>query len=72
MKAKLIAILVIVVLALIILIQNAHTVTFELLFWKAEISQVLLVLIMLAIGFLLGFLIAKLTGRRREPRDESR
>jgi uncharacterized integral membrane protein len=67
MKAKLIAILVVVVLALIILVQNSQIVTFRLLFWTAEISQLLLVLLMLAIGFVLGFLIAKLTGRRRPP-----
>jgi uncharacterized integral membrane protein len=72
MKAKLIAILVVVLLALIILIQNAHRVTFRLLFWTAEISQLLLVLLVLAIGFVLGFLIAKLTGRRRPPRGEVR
>lgn len=72
MKAKLIVILVAVVLALIILIQNTHTVTFRMLFWKAEISQLLLVLIMLVIGFVLGYVVASLTGRRKAHHDESR
>jgi uncharacterized integral membrane protein len=72
MKAKLIAILVIVILALVILIQNSQLVIFKLFFWKAEISQLLLVLLMLAIGFVLGFLVAKLTGRRSAPRDGAR
>ena len=64
MKAKLIVLLVAILLALIVLIQNAQTVTFRLLFWTAEISQLLLVLLMLVIGFVLGFLVAKLTGRK--------
>lgn len=65
MKAKLIALLVMMILALIILVQNTQMVTFKLFFWTAEISQLLLVLLMLAIGFVLGFIIAKLTGRKK-------
>ena len=69
MKAKLIIALVLLVLALIVLLQNTEVVTFRLLFWSAEISQVLLVLLMMFIGFVLGFVVAKLTGRRRKPAD---
>lgn len=65
MKAKFIAILVVLLLALIILVQNTQIVVFRLLFWTAEISQLLLVLLMLVIGFVLGFLVAKLTGRKK-------
>jgi uncharacterized integral membrane protein len=65
MKAKVIVVLVVLVLALIILVQNTQIVTFRLLFWSAEISQLLLVLLTLALGFVLGFLVAKLTGRKK-------
>lgn len=64
MKAKMIAILIALILALIILVQNTQVVTFRLFFWSAEISQLLLVLLTLVLGFVLGFLIAKLTGRK--------
>jgi uncharacterized integral membrane protein len=58
-----IAIIVISILALIILLQNLDTVTFRLFFWSVEVSQLLLVLIMLIIGYVLGFLTAKLAGK---------
>jgi len=64
-RPKVIAIIIIAVLALIILLQNMATVTFALFFWKVEVSQLLLVLIMLAIGYALGFLTAKL-GNKNE------
>lgn len=64
-RPKVVAIIVISILALIILLQNMATVTFSLLFWKVEVSQLLLVVIMLVIGFALGFLTAKL-GRKHE------
>jgi uncharacterized integral membrane protein len=63
MRPKIIAIIVVSVLALIILLQNLQTVTFRLFFWKVEVSQLLLVLLMLIIGYILGFLTAKLTGK---------
>ena len=63
MRPKIIAIIVVSVLALIILLQNLQTVTFRLFFWKVEVSQLLLVLLMLIIGYVLGFLTAKLTGK---------
>jgi uncharacterized integral membrane protein len=63
-RPKVIAIIVISILALIILLQNMHTVTFSLFFWKIEVSQLLLVLLMLIIGYALGFLTAKLAGKK--------
>jgi uncharacterized integral membrane protein len=63
MRPKVIAIIVVSVLALLILMQNLQTVTFQLFFWKLEVSQLLLVLLMLIIGYILGFLTAKIPGK---------
>jgi uncharacterized integral membrane protein len=63
-RPKVIAIIVISILALIILLQNMSSVTFSLFFWKVEVSQLLLVLLMLIIGYALGFLTAKLTRKK--------
>jgi len=63
MKAKLIAIIVLVVLVGILLIQNSQRVTFWLFFWSVQVSQLLLVLIMLGLGFLGGWLAATFTRR---------
>ena len=64
-KPRVIAVIVIAILALIILLQNMATVTFSLFFWQVQVSQLLLVLIMLIIGYALGFLTAKI-GRSKE------
>ena len=64
-KQRVIAVIVIAILALIILLQNMATVTFSLFFWQVQVSQLLLVLIMLIIGYALGFLTAKI-GRSKE------
>lgn len=62
-RPKVIAIILVSILALIILLQNLQAVTFRLFFWKVEVSQLLLVLLMLIIGYILGFLTAKLAGK---------
>lgn len=62
-RPKVIAIIVFSILALIILLQNLQIVTFRLFFWKVEVSQLLLVILMLVIGYILGFLTAKLSGK---------
>jgi uncharacterized integral membrane protein len=64
MKAKYIALIIVLVLALIILFQNSQVIKIRLLFWKIEMSQIILVLFTLAVGFVLGFVTAKLAGRR--------
>ncbi len=65
MKVKLTIIIVLVVLVGILLIQNSQRVTFWLFFWSVQVSQLLLVLIMLGLGFLGGWLTAMFT--RRTP-----
>jgi len=62
MKAKTIFVLVLVGLFLVILIQNTQVVTLRLLFWKLDIAQIILVPLTMLIGFMLGYLIAKVTG----------
>ena len=64
-KAKLVVIIVLVVLVGILLIQNSQRVTFSLFFWSVQVSQLLLVLIMLGLGFLGGWLTATFT--RKDP-----
>ena len=62
MKAKTIVILVLIGLFLIILIQNTQVVTLRLLFWKIGMSQIIFVPVIMLIGFVIGYLVAKATG----------
>jgi uncharacterized membrane protein YwzB len=63
-RPKVIAIIVVSVLALILLFQNLDIGTFRVFFWSGEVSQLVLVILMLAIGYILGFLTAKLGGKK--------
>ncbi|UCC40530.1 MAG: LapA family protein [Candidatus Aminicenantes bacterium] len=75
MKTKVIIVLILMALFLIILIQNTQIVTYRLYFWKISISQIILVPLVMLFGFVVGFIVAKLTGRRGEsvtPNDEEK
>lgn len=62
MKPMTIVILVLVALFVIILVQNTQVVTLHLLFWKLGMSQIILVPLTMLIGFIIGYLVAKVTG----------
>jgi uncharacterized integral membrane protein len=68
MKPKVIIILIVAVLALIVLFQNTQDVILRFLFWSRPVSQVVLILLTLALGFVAGFIAAKLSGRRAAPK----
>jgi uncharacterized integral membrane protein len=59
MKAKTILILVLVALAVVLAIQNSEIVTLQLFFWKIMMSRIIFMVGLLAVGFALGFLVAK-------------
>jgi uncharacterized integral membrane protein len=64
MKPKLIVILVLALLLLIFLMQNTQVVTLKLYFWELSMSQIILIPLALIVGFVAGFVVAKLTGKR--------
>jgi len=64
MRPKFIVVLVLIALLLIILIQNTQVVTLRLFFWKVGMSQIILIPLAMAIGFVVGFIVAKVTGNR--------
>jgi len=65
MKPKVIVILVLVVLFLIILAQNTHVITLNLLFWTISMSQIILIAFALLGGFIIGYLTSMLTGKSK-------
>lgn len=69
---KQITILVIAVLFLIILLQNTQVVTFSLLFWEVRMSQIILLPLMLALGFIGGYLTHSIRRRRKQGSASSR
>ena len=62
-KPKTSVMLVVLTLFLVILIQNTSAVTLRLLFWRIEAPQIILIPITMLIGFVIGYAVAKQTGR---------
>ena len=69
MNVKLIVVSVVAVLTGIVIMQNTDVVAFQLLFWKFNMSRILLPLVTLVLGFLLGFIIAKVPSRSDDELD---
>jgi len=65
MKPKVIAIIVLIVLLFIIMVQNTQVIDLNLLFWTISMSQIILIGIALVCGFVIGYLISMLTGKKR-------
>ena len=66
MNKRLIIILVLVGLALILIFQNTQSVYLHISFWKLVQPMVVLVVTLFALGFVIGFLAAKMKGPRAE------
>ena len=71
MRVKTIIIIVLLILTLILIAQNAAVMPIQLFFWQVLVSRIVLIVLMLAIGFALGFIIAKATGRKHVPPRET-
>ena len=70
MRPKFIAVLILIALFLIILIQNIQPVTLQLFFWKVGVSQIILIPLIMAIGFVVGLVVSKVTGNQRKRKRE--
>lgn len=57
MRYKLIAVIVLILMALIFILQNSTVVDVKVLFWTISISRILLMFILLIIGIIIGFLL---------------
>lgn len=57
MNYKLIVALILIVLSVLFVVQNTVVVQIQLLFWKIEMSRALMVLLFLAIGIVVGWLL---------------
>jgi len=62
MKAKTVIVLILIGLFLVILLQNTEIVTFQLLFWEITMSRSLLMLVIVIIGFVLGYIVGRMGG----------
>ena len=68
---KFITAIILAVLLIIFLVQNTQVVTLRLYFWKISMSQIILIPLVLILGFIIGYIVCKMTGKnekRKEPK----
>ena len=68
---KVIVGLVVGVLFVIFLFQNMDDVALRLYFWQVSMPKIILVPLAILVGFAVGFLLAKITGKPRKPKSGS-
>lgn len=69
MKPKTIIVTVLIVLCLIVLLQNTQVVALRFFFWEASISRIFLLPVLVLLGFIIGYVTAKL---EKKPRKGSK
>jgi len=57
-KPRIIIILLLVILAVVFIVQNTHVVSVNFLVLKFQMSQIIMIVLMLLIGFFIGYLVA--------------
>lgn len=67
MNVKTAVIIVLAIIALILIIQNTEVMPIQLLFWRIQMSRIILIFLMLVLGFGIGFILAKATGKEHSP-----
>ena len=65
MSPRAIVLLVVVVLAFVLVVENSHSATYRLLFWTVQTPLVALTLVLLGVGFVAGYITARILARRR-------
>ncbi len=71
-KPKTIVLLVLIVLFLVILLQNMSPVTLRLLFWRIEAPQIILIPVTMLLGFVIGYMVAKMTGKGKTTQGKTK
>jgi len=66
MKPKIIVIIVLIILFLVIMIQNTEVVDIQLFLWTMSMSRIIMISFMILIGFILGYLVARLEKSRKK------
>jgi uncharacterized integral membrane protein len=65
-SVRIVVLIVVIILFLVVLFQNTTDVTLRILFWRVSAPQIILIPVTLLIGFVLGYVLAKLTGRAKK------
>jgi len=67
--ARTVVLVLMLMLLVILMVQNAQPVKFRFLSWEYDVSQLLLVVIVLTVGFAAGYMMAKMDSRRKKANE---
>lgn len=65
---KTIIVVALLVVSLVVVIQNTEVVTLRFLFWELSISRIILIPFLMLVGFVLGYIVATISGTRYRGR----
>ncbi|MFC2168609.1 LapA family protein [Acidobacteriota bacterium] len=68
MKPKIIIILILIAMSILFVLQNTQVVEFQLLFWTFVMSRIIVISFMLLIGFVIGYLVARMEKGKKTKR----
>ncbi|MCK5146320.1 LapA family protein [bacterium] len=71
-RFKSIAVALLAVLTLIFIIQNMEVVSIRFLFWGITLSHIVLLPLLIAVGFLAGYLSAKVTRPSKDQKQQNK
>jgi len=63
MNTKIVVLLTTILLAVIIMLQNTQQTVIKLLFWSVGIPRILLIVILILLGFIMGYMTATMKGK---------
>lgn len=65
-RPKFILLTIIIVLLAILLLQNSDVVSLKIYFWEISMSRIIFFPVLIFVGFIAGFIVAKLVSSRKE------
>jgi len=68
MKVRVIFSMLVLLLVVFFTLQNTETVQISFLVWNFTLSRALMIFLVFAVGFLLGFFLGSIQGRPNKPR----
>lgn len=63
MNAKVVILVLAILLAVVIMLQNTQETFIKLLFWSVGVPRILLIVILILLGFVMGYVAATMKGK---------
>jgi uncharacterized integral membrane protein len=65
MNARIVILILLVILAVVFMLQNKAATPIQMLFWSFNMPRILLILILLLVGFTIGYVVRDIKSRKK-------